>query len=472
MSTIGNPDATTPNDTTPAGFTPENSQTNPAGSAELPVEQPTSVAGEPTPAEKTALANSATDPHAPASDPTAPDANAAASPTSTTENPEAATANDATPAENTSENCETDPADSVELPIEPPPTVTAEATPAENNMALGNSAADPDAAASDPTAPAANAAACQSDESPEILAGAATTATAGEPAGNASAASGAEATAAAPTNTAGADSRSSDRTTDALPGAPSAENDDQQSKRASKRAAALRGLLHRSVVAGESASDFHKVLDGVSEEMRPQRLREWFLAEQISYSEQKARRLRAASALVWNAGIAKSIHRQIVDIEAVELLAHQQEKGLNLIQTDKSVEGFFSQEWWRRVQNEAFAAVSGDKEALEIIEDKLGRGTIALNVFTDFAAIMASEIQIDRCMAGTLTARDNAYKQLDKIAAQREKKNKKRKRDKAPPSQGEGKPVSIDVPTTAASEAQTVEAPRPDSAKEREDDGK
>jgi hypothetical protein len=175
---------------------------------------------------------------------------------------------------------------------------------------------------------------------------------------------------------------------------------------------------------------------------------------------------------VWNAGIADSIHKKIVSIQAVEVLAKQREKGLNLVQADKSVEGFFSQGWWRRIQDEAFAAVSGDKEALAMIEDMLGRGALALNVFTDFAAIMASEIQIDRCMATALNTRDNAYKQLDKIAAQREKKNKQRKKVKAPPSQAQGNAVSTDVPSTAASEAQTVKSPGADSAKEREDDGK
>jgi hypothetical protein len=468
MSTIENPQATTSTDGTPAENTRGVCET---GSVEFPVEQPRSVAGEATPAEKTAPSNSVADPDAVASDTTAPAANATTAPTSTTGNPEAATSNEAIPAENTSENYETDPAVTAELPVEQPPKVTDEATPAEKDTALANSAADPHAAASDPTAPAANAGACPSDEALEGPARTATTAPAAEPAGDASSGSGAdEATATASAST--FDSASSERATSALPHVPSPENEDQQSERASKRAASLRGLLYHPAVAGEIASGFHKVLDGVSEEMKPKRLREWFLAEQISYAEQKARRLRAASAWVWNAGIADSIHKQIVSIQAVEVLAKQREKGLNLVQADKSVEGFFSQGWWRGMQDEAFAAVSGDKEAIAIIEDMLGRGALALNVFTDFAAIMASEIQIDRCMATALTTRDNAYKQLDKIAAQREKKNKQRKKVKAPPSQAQGKAVSTDVPSTTASEAQTIETPGVDSAKEREDDGK
>jgi hypothetical protein len=199
--------------------------------------------------------------------------------------------------------------------------------------------------------------------------------------------------------------------------------------------------------AGESRSQYRAVHDGVIDEEKPQGLREFFLTEQVAFSAWKARRLRHAEISVWNAGIANDLHRKLVTLEAFGVAAGEKKTGKYKIWWEDSVKAKTGNGWlaWHQI---AVAAVSGDKSALAIVEGKLGPGAVAIiNASSEFDTILTSQTLIDRSMTAALADRDSGYRQLDKIAARRAKKNKKIKRDAAALFQIDAIPVATDAAT-------------------------
>jgi hypothetical protein len=224
-----------------------------------------------------------------------------------------------------------------------------------------------------------------------------------------------------------------------------------------------------ALIAGEDPSELLELSNALIKEQRPQSLLEIFAHDQVIDSELTLKRMRLARKWQWSAAIAKSLHVQLVNREAVVLLVRERESGIGRTRQQDDIEHSFRQEWWRSTTSRAFAAVSGDKEAIRYFESKLGLGAIALNPFVDFDDIMRRESMAERISTSAIAARNSAWKIMLKCEGKRQRKSARKEKlaensksleaRNADPGSTDREPLQRDTTT--------VHAPKPDHGKVR-----
>jgi hypothetical protein len=121
------------------------------------------------------------------------------------------------------------------------------------------------------------------------------------------------------------------------------------------------------------------------------------------------------------------------------------------------------------MKRRAFAAVSGDKDAIRYFESKLGPGAVALNPFVDFDDILRRESMAERISTSAIAAGNNAWKKKLKSEGKRHRKSARKEKlvetsksleaENADPGSADREPLSRDTAT--------VHAPKPDHRKVR-----
>jgi hypothetical protein len=190
-----------------------------------------------------------------------------------------------------------------------------------------------------------------------------------------------------------------------------------------------RSLIGVTVIAGESAEDVRKLADRLFEEERPQTLLGHILAETIIDSHLHGHRLRELRRCLWNGEIASSILRQADEIKAANSLTNVEPNGtqpydpLPWLPNSNIIEESMRR-WLRISKRETFAAVSGAREEIRLVEAKLGRRAVGLNPHMDFASLLASEVLLSRLDAAVMSTLLRAARELRKERKRHERKTK------------------------------------------------
>jgi hypothetical protein len=208
------------------------------------------------------------------------------------------------------------------------------------------------------------------------------------------------------------------------PAAPGSPNDANTSDAdATRMPPEIRAILGPPpVVAGEDRGVYYQLLNMVIEEWDPQGHRQWSLVKQIADSEWEAIRFRQARGWVFNAAIARSIFKQIVDhFCQQELLEMEKRQEPFLRMEDPSIERKFGQWGFLQWRRKAFAAVLGDRAAIKQVEEKIGRGRVVMDACAagEFETCITPQLQIDRLFQSSLDSRDSAYDQLERLPLKR-----------------------------------------------------
>ena len=114
----------------------------------------------------------------------------------------------------------------------------------------------------------------------------------------------------------------------------------------------------------------------VIQERNPRSLREWLLVKQHVDAELEILRFGHARKWVFNAAVAGAVLRQIVDRQVEREIDELRKKGGFRAQGAPAHEQDFCQGWWRRMKRLSFAAVSGESDAVQIIEKEIGGNKI------------------------------------------------------------------------------------------------
>jgi hypothetical protein len=191
-------------------------------------------------------------------------------------------------------------------------------------------------------------------------------------------------------------------------------------------------------------------------------LHEW-LIETAALKMLTARRGTRAERGAWQAALADSLLRRLVDHAALNEL--RREDSAELTQKDEAIEQAMTQRFWRAQQQTSWAAVAGDSVALEQIEKNLGAGALEIDRAVDFGALYEVLARIDRVVRPANADGAAAFRQLEK---RKKRAEKKRRVDQATaPTRGR---EAIDLGTseratpsertTTATNAPTVIAPK------------
>jgi hypothetical protein len=134
---------------------------------------------------------------------------------------------------------------------------------------------------------------------------------------------------------------------------------------------AIRAILCPPTIAGEDPAMAAELFALVQQDWDPRSFREWTLVSQVANADLEILRFGPVRKWVFNAAVARAILKQIID-------AHVAKEGVSLAQRDAPLEDGYAQSWWRRMKRLSFAAVSGDNDAVQIIESKIGPNKVGL----------------------------------------------------------------------------------------------
>ena len=218
-------------------------------------------------------------------------------------------------------------------------------------------------------------------------------------------------------------------------------------------------------IAGEDPGDFAAVLEALSRDYAESgiaRVRHLWLIETVACRMLTVRRGTLAERNVWDAGIAESLQRRLLDLAAAEELAQRdKDGGPPLTQRDEGIEETLRQSWWRQQKQLARAAVSGDKAAIENIEKRLGPGTVKINAAVDFDKVYDSLTAIDRVVTSARAECENAFRALEKLQ-KRAKKHQIRAQKVLPHQKFESHEPASAAATDATTDAGVVKYPPPE----------
>ena len=171
------------------------------------------------------------------------------------------------------------------------------------------------------------------------------------------------------------------------------------------------------VVAGQSAADYYELLEMILQEWTPGTYGECSLVKQLADSEWQVLTFEEVRKWLFNAEIAESLVARIVDETSGE-----QKSDRSLPQNSGG--GPTSSEILRAARRVVFAAVAGNTSAIDVLENKVGLGPVAMGPYfaEQFAARIPAHIFADRAITAALARRDAAFRQLHILAAERQKR--------------------------------------------------
>jgi hypothetical protein len=189
--------------------------------------------------------------------------------------------------------------------------------------------------------------------------------------------------------------------------------------------AAIRPLLGAApCCAGEQGALYLDILNLHIEVWNPVGLREWQALKRIADCDWECIRYGKATTWGFNAVIARSLFRRIIEHACDKELARLAKEQKFPTHADPSVEMQLSQEcfiFWRRT---ALKAVMGDPAAIREVECQLGAGTVVLDVFAakEFEEHIPSQIKIECLIQAALKTRDDAYDELEALVSARQQR--------------------------------------------------
>jgi hypothetical protein len=180
---------------------------------------------------------------------------------------------------------------------------------------------------------------------------------------------------------------------------------------------AIRAILCPATIAGEDPALAAEIFALVQQDWDPRSFREWTLVSQVANAELEFLRFGPVRKWVFDAAVARTILKQILDIHV------EKEGGVFRAQYEPPVEQGYTQSWWREMKRMSFAAVSGDNDALQTIEAKIGPNKVRLGAETveEFERTMASQVFLDRSLSAAVSRRDTACRELERLALRRSK---------------------------------------------------
>jgi hypothetical protein len=178
-------------------------------------------------------------------------------------------------------------------------------------------------------------------------------------------------------------------------------------------------------IAGEKPAEFERIMAALRtdypRESGGRVLRQW-LIETAALKMLTARRGTRAERGAWQAALADSLLRRLVDHAALQEL--RRDDSCVLTQKDEAIEQGMSQRFWRAHQQISRAAVAGDSVALQRVEKDLGTGALEIDRAVDFGALYEVLASIDRVVRPANADAAAAFRQLEKRKKRAEKKRR------------------------------------------------
>lgn len=215
-----------------------------------------------------------------------------------------------------------------------------------------------------------------------------------------------------------------------------------------------RALLGPSpTIAGEAPGAFGDLVEALGSdypETGATHIRRRWLLEAAALQMLTMRRGALAERCVWNAEIASSVHRRLVDWAAVEVLTQPENDGQRApTQRDEAIEGTFRQSWWREQEQMARAAVSGDKAAIACVQARLGPDAMTINPRMDFGRVYGLLLSIERVVTPARVECERAFRALEKQQKRAKKHPTKVEPHEIPSQQRPESVETTDVSTSA-----------------------
>ena len=179
------------------------------------------------------------------------------------------------------------------------------------------------------------------------------------------------------------------------------------------------------VIAGQSAADYYELLEMIMLDWRPGSYEGCSIVKQLADSEWQVFTFQEVQKWLFNAEIAESLVAQIADVEGAT--SGEQKSDRNTPQNSSGGPTFT--ETLRTARRVVFAAVAGNTRAIDVLENKVGIGPVAMgpHFAEQFAARIPAHIFADRGITAALARRDAAFRQLLKLAAERWKRIESKK---------------------------------------------
>jgi hypothetical protein len=190
--------------------------------------------------------------------------------------------------------------------------------------------------------------------------------------------------------------------------------------------AALRILTRRlPIIAGQSAADYFELLDLVLGEWSPTTYQECSLVKQIADCDWQILTSQELTACLFNAEVAESLVTRIVDIglEAGDARKGESQSG----QPDAG--SLAVTQNLRAIRRTVYAAVAGDKAAIDFLEKHLGPGAVGMNphIANVLKDSLPAHAYVDSRVSAALAQRNAAIGQLLRLSDERRKRIQDRK---------------------------------------------
>ena len=190
-------------------------------------------------------------------------------------------------------------------------------------------------------------------------------------------------------------------------------------------------------------------------------LRQWQV-ETAALKILTVRRGTRAQRGAWNAAVADSLFRRLVDRAA--LVALKIDHFADLSPDGEPIESKFRRSWHRERQQIARAAVAGDPAAIKQIRELLGSAALESDSAVDFIALYTVQAAIDRVARPAQADAEAAFRSLEKQrkrAARKQKKNQTTARVTGPEVLDLGAPEQIsEFEQVTTTNPPTVVAPK------------
>jgi hypothetical protein len=157
----------------------------------------------------------------------------------------------------------------------------------------------------------------------------------------------------------------------------------------------------RPVIAGEDGLLYDHLADYLIKQENPQTLRAWFAAKQVADSEWERRRFQKVARSLYDAEIARAVLAQVM-------------ASLNdAVDDDKNRQQLQTQ--WHGIVS---AAVSGDKQAIERVEQQIGPGKITIDQATadGIERTLQPHAIVDHLITNAIDRREAGFDELERAA--------------------------------------------------------
>jgi hypothetical protein len=193
-------------------------------------------------------------------------------------------------------------------------------------------------------------------------------------------------------------------------------------------------LRNLPVIVGQDPALYFDLLELVVEEWRPESLQTCSLVKQLVDAEWELLLLGDFQAWLLNSAIANDLLAQLADLEAEK--DHDEQAKNNSsgnAQGKPAIELLLRQGLWLRMRRIVFAAVSGDADAIALVEQRLGAGRVAMGPQTGkhFESAVPMHLFADRAINTRIARRDAAHRALQRLRIERLQRAETRSRTAA-----------------------------------------